>query len=121
MLPMGVRCWKAAEDRVQEMPTWVAACVAEDVEKEDVIGFRHEDRDYAIYRTADGEFFATDGHCSHERTLLCDGLVMGHVIECPKHNGRFDIPTGKAIRAPVLKDIQTFPTKVEDGSVLVFV
>jgi 3-phenylpropionate/trans-cinnamate dioxygenase ferredoxin component len=102
------------------MPTWVAACAAEDVDIEDVIGFHHEDRDYAIYRTADGEFFATDGHCTHERTLLCDGLVMGHVIECPKHNGRFDIRTGKAIRAPVLKDIQTFPTKVEDGTVFVF-
>jgi 3-phenylpropionate/trans-cinnamate dioxygenase ferredoxin component len=117
---MGVRCWKAAEDRVPCMPTWVAACAAEDVDIEDVIGFHHEDRDYAIYRTADGEFFATDGHCTHERTLLCDGLVMGHVIECPKHNGRFDIRTGKAIRAPVLKDIQTFPTKVEDGTVFVF-
>jgi len=101
------------------MPTWVAACMAEDVDIEDVIGFRHEDRDYAVYRTAEGEFFTTDGHCTHERTLLCDGLVMGHVIECPKHNGRFDIRTGKAIRAPVLKDIQTFPTKVEDGTVFV--
>ena len=118
---MDVRCWNAAEDKASYMPTWVAACAVGDVDIEDVIGFHHEDRDYAVYRTADGEFFATDGHCTHERTLLCDGLVIGHVIECPKHNGRFDIRTGKAIRAPVLEDVQTFLTKVEDGTVFVFV
>ncbi len=58
---MGVRFWKPAERQAHEMPTWVAACVAEDVDKEDVIGFSHEDRDFAVYRTAESEFFATDG------------------------------------------------------------
>jgi 3-phenylpropionate/trans-cinnamate dioxygenase ferredoxin component len=103
------------------MPNWVVACKAEDVDIEDVIAFSYGGSDYAIYRTAEGEFFATDLYCTHERTRLCDGLVIGHVIECPKHNGRFDIRSGKAMRAPVLSDIQTFPTKVEDGAVFVLV
>ena len=54
------------------MPTWVAACMAEDVDIEDVIGFRHEDRDYAVYRTAEGEFFTTDGHRITELWVLGD-------------------------------------------------
>jgi len=64
-------------------------------------------------------FFATDGHCTHEKTLLCDGLVMGGVIECPKHNGRFDYTSGKALGAPVLVDVRTYPVKVVDDTVYI--
>lgn len=45
---------------------------------------------YAVFRSAEDEFFATAGLCTHEKIHLADGLVMDHVIECPKHNGRFD-------------------------------
>jgi len=96
---------------------WVTACVLDDVDEEDVIPFEHDGIDYAIYRSPENEFYATAGHCTHEMTLLCDGLVMGSVIECPKHNGRFDYKTGKALAAPVIVDIQTFPVRVSDGAV----
>jgi len=55
--------------------------------------------------------------CTHEKTLLCDGLVMGNVIECPKHNGQFDYHTGKALGAPVIVDLPIYPVKVEGGIV----
>ena len=82
------------------MAQWIAACDVDDVDPEDVIPFEHDGNDYAVYRSPDDEYFATDGHCTHERELLCDGLVMDGVIECPKHNGRFDYTTGKALGAP---------------------
>jgi 3-phenylpropionate/trans-cinnamate dioxygenase ferredoxin subunit len=100
-----------------DMSEWVVACHIDDVDAEDVIGFSHNGVDYAIYRSADGEFFATAGHCTHEKTLLCDGLVMDRVIECPKHNGRFDYTTGTALGAPVLVDLPTYPVKVADDTV----
>jgi 3-phenylpropionate/trans-cinnamate dioxygenase ferredoxin subunit len=99
------------------MPHWIAACAVDDVDPEDVVPFHHEGVDYAIYRSPDGDFFATAGHCTHERTLLCDGLVMDHIIECPKHNGRFDYRTGQAHGAPAIVDLQIFPVNVEDGTV----
>jgi 3-phenylpropionate/trans-cinnamate dioxygenase ferredoxin subunit len=101
------------------LPEWIAACAADDIDPEDVIPFEHAGRDYAIYRSPDDTYHATDGHCTHEQTLLCDGLVEGGVIECPKHNGRFDYTSGKALGAPVLADIRTYPVKVEDGTVYV--
>jgi len=55
------------------MAQWIAACAAGDIDPEDVIPFAHGGRDYAIYRAPDGTFHATDGHCTHEKTLLCDG------------------------------------------------
>jgi 3-phenylpropionate/trans-cinnamate dioxygenase ferredoxin component len=101
------------------MAQWIAACQAGDIDPEDVIPFTHDGNDYAIYRSQADSYYATDGHCTHEKTLLCDGLVMGAVIECPKHNGRFDYTSGKALGAPVLEDIRTYPVKVVDGTVLI--
>lgn len=98
---------------------WVEACAKDDIETEDVIRFDHEGRTYAIYRSPDDEFFATDGICTHEHALLSDGLVLDEIIECPKHNGRFDYRTGQAKGAPVCVDLKTFPVKVEGDKVFI--
>ena len=96
---------------------WIQACDADEVEAEDVIRFDHAGRTFAIYRSPDDEYFATDGLCTHEHVHLADGLVMDNIIECPKHNGRFDYATGHALGAPVLVDLRTYPTRVEDDRV----
>ena len=96
---------------------WVDACAAEDIEPEDVIRYDLGERTYAIYRTEDDRYFATAGLCTHEQVHLADGLVMGSIIECPKHNGRFDFRTGAAKGAPVCVDLATYPVKVEGGRV----
>ncbi|WP_068264016.1 non-heme iron oxygenase ferredoxin subunit [Janibacter limosus] len=97
--------------------SWTRVCEIDDVEEEDVIGVSVDGRDIAVYRDEDGGFHASDGHCTHERMLLCDGLVMDGIIECPKHNGRFRITDGKAVGAPATVDLRTYPVKVEDGQV----
>lgn len=96
---------------------WVAACGTNDIDEEDVIRFDHGDRTFAIYRTEKGDFYASDGFCTHEKVHLSKGLVIGSVIECPKHNGRFDIPTGTAKRAPVCVNLKTYPVKIEGQQV----
>jgi len=98
---------------------WVDACATDDIDEEDVIRFDHGGRTFAIYRTDDDRYFASDGFCTHERAHLSDGLVMGTIIECPKHNGRFDIRTGEAKGAPVCVDLKTYTVKVDGGRVFV--
>jgi 3-phenylpropionate/trans-cinnamate dioxygenase ferredoxin subunit len=95
---------------------WVAACAADEIEDEDVRRFDHGPRTFAIYRIDDC-FYATDGWCTHERAHLADGIVLGDQIECPRHQGRFHVPTGKAVRAPVCDPLRTHPVRVEDGQV----
>jgi 3-phenylpropionate/trans-cinnamate dioxygenase ferredoxin component len=92
--------------------TWHPVCRVDDIDQEDVLQFEHAGKIYAIYHTPSG-FYATDGLCTHEEELLTDGLVLGEIIECPKHQGRFHIPTGKAKGAPVCANLQTYPTKIE--------
>lgn len=67
----------------------------------------------ALYRI-DGEFFATQALCTHATALLSEGYIEDGCIECPLHQGRFDIRTGKAMCAPVTVDLRTYPVK-RDG------
>ena len=101
------------------MASWVAVCAVDDVDLEDVIPVEHDGVSYAIYRSPDDQFYATDALCTHERMALADGLVIGTIIECPKHNGRFDYRTGEAKCAPVVERLRTYPVKVEDGTIFV--
>jgi 3-phenylpropionate/trans-cinnamate dioxygenase ferredoxin subunit len=97
--------------------TWVEVCAADEIDEEDVVRFDHAGRTFAIYRSPEDTYHATDGLCTHEKIHLADGLVMDHVIECPKHNGRFNYKTGEAKGAPVCVDLKTYPVKVEGGTV----
>ena len=54
------------------MTDWVQVCAADDIEEEDVIRFDHGDRTFAVYRSPDDEYFATDGLCTHEKIHLAD-------------------------------------------------
>ncbi|MEC0266269.1 MULTISPECIES: MocE family 2Fe-2S type ferredoxin [Paenibacillus] len=98
---------------------WIEACRADEIEQEDVIRFDYSERSFAIYRTDRNDYYATEGFCTHGKFHLSEGLVMGNIIECPKHNGRFDVITGQAKRAPVCIDLKTYPVKVEAGKVFI--
>lgn len=97
--------------------SWVAVCPEGDIDLEDVIRFDHGGWTYAVYRSARGEVFATDGLCTHEQVHLADGLVIDDTIECPKHNGRFNYRTGAPLRAPVCLALVTYPARVADGMI----
>jgi 3-phenylpropionate/trans-cinnamate dioxygenase ferredoxin subunit len=98
---------------------WIQACATDDIDEEDLVRFDHGGRVFAIYKSPDGAFFATDGVCTHEHAYLADGLVMDDIIECPKHNGRFNYKTGEAKGAPACVNLQTYPVKVEGDAVFI--
>jgi 3-phenylpropionate/trans-cinnamate dioxygenase ferredoxin subunit len=73
---------------------------------------------YALYRLEDDKFALTDGLCTHTGTELSEGYLDGCVIECPKHNGRFDVRTGEAVRRPATRALRTYSVDVTDGRVV---
>ena len=101
------------------MAQWIEVCATDDIEAEDVMRFDHAGQTFAIYRSPDDQCYATDGLCTHEKVHLADGLVMDNIIECPKHNGRFDYRTGVAKGAPACVNLRTYPVKVEAGKILI--
>lgn len=101
------------------MAQLLRACSVDDIEEEDVLRFDHEDRTFAIFHGPNGDFFATDGYCTHERAHLGEGIVDEYEIECPLHFGAFDYRTGDPTVAPACVKLKTYPVKVEDGTVLI--
>lgn len=100
------------------MARWIEVCAVVDIDVEDVARFEFEGRTYAIYNAKSG-FFASDNICTHEHAQLSDGLVFGDVIECPLHQGRFHIPSGKALSPPACVNMRMYPVKLEGGRVFI--
>jgi 3-phenylpropionate/trans-cinnamate dioxygenase ferredoxin subunit len=100
------------------MSGWVKVGPLSSLEDEDVTRFDHEGRSFAIYRVG-GNAYATDDFCTHEKARLSEGLLLDCVIECPKHNGRFDIRTGRALSAPARTNLQTYRVRIDDGIIYV--
>lgn len=99
------------------MTEWVEVCELEEIDLEDVIRFDHGSRTFAVYHSASGEVYATDGLCTHEQVHLADGLVKDDTIECPMHNGRFNYQTGEASREPVCEALAVYPARIEGGRI----
>ncbi len=89
---------------------WVEVCAADEIDEEDVIRFDHDGQHLCRLSAAPTmNIFATDGLCTHEHIHLADGLVMDDIIECPKHNGRFNYKTGRGQGRPRLRQPEDLP------------
>jgi len=64
-------------------------------------------------------YLASANRCPHKGGPLCDGIVAGTAVVCPLHGRRFDLETGMAVRASEPSSVATYPTRVEDGVILV--
>lgn len=95
----------------------IAVCSVDKLNTGEAIRFDLGNRTYALYQTETGEYFATDGMCTHGNAHLSDGMIIGDMIECPKHNGRFGLQDGLPMRDPVCVKINTYAVKVENGRV----
>jgi 3-phenylpropionate/trans-cinnamate dioxygenase ferredoxin component len=110
------------------MVNWVEACDADDIEEEDVMRFDYAGRTFALYRSPDDEYFATDGICTHEHAYLTDGRVMDNIIECgsvhlnhggPQAHGRFDYRNRRSKGRSGVCQSQNLHVKVEGGKVMI--
>ena len=95
---------------------WIDAAAQSDVPQDDVIGVAVGGRQIALY-SVDGDVFATDNICTHGHARLCEGFLEGHEIECPLHQGKFDVRTGQATCAPPTEALRSYPVKIEGGRV----
>ena len=97
--------------------TWIDAAAVEDVPADDVVGIDVQGRDIALYGVG-GVLHATDNICTHGHARMSDGFLEGREIECPLHQGKFDVCTGQALCAPLTENIRTYPVRIVDRRVL---
>lgn len=76
------------------------------------------DFDIALFNMGD-RFLAVENRCPHSGGPLADGIVSGSGVVCPLHAWKVDLECGSVVRpAETTACVRTFPTKVEDGTVL---
>lgn len=70
---------------------------------------------FVVARVGPSEYRVANGLCPHGRAHLADGVLMGCEVECPKHNGRFDLRTGQATRRPAREPVTVHPSAIVGG------
>ncbi|HVW18493.1 MAG TPA: non-heme iron oxygenase ferredoxin subunit [Solirubrobacteraceae bacterium] len=65
--------------------------------------------------------YAIGNNCTHEDVWLDDGTLHRETceIECPMHEGRFDLRTGAATHEPCVEPVPSYPVRIDGDDVLV--
>ena len=89
----------------------------EDIDKESVENFEHEEIDYAIFHLESG-FFALQGHCNCEdQTFLSEGNVEGEEVECASCGNIYSIVSGDPINNEELFPLKVYDVIKEDDNI----
>jgi anthranilate 1,2-dioxygenase large subunit len=97
---------------------WQPAVPLSALAQDRAVGVKLDGKEVALY-LLDGTVYATHGICTHALAFLTDGFVENGEVECPLHQGRFDIRTGKALCAPVTRDLPTYAVEIREDTVWV--
>ncbi|OWT54831.1 non-heme iron oxygenase ferredoxin subunit [Candidimonas nitroreducens] len=98
---------------------WIRVADYADITEDDTLGVDVDELPICLYKL-NGAIYATANKCTHGDADLSDGLIQdGCEIECPLHEGRFDIRSGKAVSAPCTEHLKSYPTRMEDGVIYI--
>ncbi len=75
--------------------------------------------DDVVLANVDGEIYAFGGECTHRGGSLGDGFLEGVEVECPLHQGRFNVKTGEVAGEPPDSPIPTYQVLVEGNDIKV--
>ncbi len=98
---------------------WIEVAKADDISDEGTLLVDCAGEPVCLYKISEG-IFATHDTCSHGMASLADGFIVeGNQIECPLHQGTFDVRNGQAVGIPCKVDVRSYPVKVENGAVFI--
>ena len=73
----------------------------------------------ALFKHADGHFYAVEVWCSHQRVSLINGDLEDYELMCPLHGACFDIRTGKHLSLPAVRPLKSYKVKLQEDQILV--
>lgn len=98
--------------------SWINVARLSDLTSDYPMACSVEGHRLALY-LVDDAVYATSNICTHQLALLSDGYQENAEIECPLHQGRFDVRTGKALCSPLTVDLATYEVEVREDEVWV--
>jgi nitrite reductase/ring-hydroxylating ferredoxin subunit len=100
------------------MTSRLELCRADEVAPGAALRVEKEGLTLAVFNV-DGQFYVIDDACTHGPGSLSEGYVEDDVVECNFHGGQFNIRTGEVVSPPCMVPVKTYPTRVEDGVVVI--
>jgi nitrite reductase (NADH) small subunit len=97
---------------------WTRITQAENIPPREGRAVRIGELEIAIFNL-NGRYLTIENACPHRGGPLCDGIVTGTAVVCPLHGRHFDLESGMPVRAAEPACLAIFPTRVEEGIVLV--
>lgn len=99
-------------------PYWIPVAELAEVQAREVMPVSADGHDLALY-CVDGQVYCTANLCTHGNAFLSEGFLIDAEIECPLHQGRFDVRTGQPTCPPACEALRVYPVTVEGGRVCV--
>ena len=72
-----------------------------------------------VLANVDGQVYAFGNGCTHRGGPLGEGLLEGDEVECPFHQGRFNVKTGEAVQEPPTEPIPTYQVQLDGDDIMV--
>lgn len=104
----------------QKTKSWKNLINVSDLEVGDVTPVTFGTREVAVFDAQEG-IFVSLSRCTHGAANLCDGYFDGTYIECPLHQGLFDVRTGEAKAAPARVPLKMINCRVIDKVVQIYI
>jgi len=104
----------------QKTKSWKNLINVSDLEVGDVTPVTFGTREVAVFDAEDG-IFVSLSRCTHGAANLCDGYFDGTYIECPLHQGLFDVRTGEAKAAPARVPLKMINCRIIDKVVQIYI
>lgn len=96
---------------------YVELCGTDDVTPDMPFKAQMDGTDVAVFQLGD-TYYVTQDLCTHGPGSLSEGYVEGDEIECPFHQGKFNIMTGVPTAPPCTEALRTWKVTVRDGRIL---
>ena len=106
---------------------WIVACNVQDVPDDGGVCVKYKEQQIALYHfSRRNEWYACQNMCPHRKQMaLSRGMLGSHngepKVACPFHKKTFSLKDGRCLNGEEGLVVKTYPVKVEDGTVYVFV
>ncbi|MEM7308217.1 MAG: non-heme iron oxygenase ferredoxin subunit [Planctomycetota bacterium] len=100
------------------MPRLIRVASLSDIPEGGALCVRVGDEPVGLFRS-EGQIYALGDRCTHVGAPLSEGVVHAGEVECPLHDARFDLATGRALSGPAPLDTPVYRVRLAGDDVLI--
>ena len=101
-----------------KMDALTRLCGLDDVDEDEPYRAEVNGAAFAVFKVGE-TIYVTDDLCSHGPGSLSEGYVEDCQVECPFHQGKFDLRTGMPTEPPCEIPIRTWTAVVDDDGIYI--